>query len=206
MGEAKPWRMRLLRIIVHVAAWIPLVLLMWGWQQEGLGANPVRATILRTGKTALVLLIASLVCTPLNVFFGWKWVYPVRRLLGLYAFLYAALHFLAFSWLDYLFDPELVVDALLVRPFTLVGLAAFITLIPLALTSSQWAFRKLGKEKWKRLHQLVYVAAILDLLHYFLLVKKAYTQPLIFAALLAGLFLVRIVYWWSTRRASSAAS
>jgi methionine sulfoxide reductase heme-binding subunit len=202
MGDNKRWGMWLLKTAVHVAALLPLVLLLWGWQQDSLGANPVRTTILRTGKTTIILLILSLTCTPLNLLFGWKWIYPIRRLLGLYAFLYALLHFLAFSWLDYLFDPELVVDAMLARPFTLVGLIAFILLIPLALTSSKWAFRKLGKERWQRLHQLVYVAAVLALVHYFLLVRQAYTQPLILAAILAVLFLIRLVYWWRKRKAA----
>jgi methionine sulfoxide reductase heme-binding subunit len=182
---------RLLKFAVHIGALIPLALIIWDYTQGNLGADPIREITLRTGKTAIVLLMLSLAVTPAHIWFGWRQIIPLRRLLGLYAFLYVALHLTVFLWLDYLLDPQLIVEALFAKRYALIGLAAFLILLPLALTSTRASMRGLGK-RWKTLHRWVYVAGVLAVLHYFLLVKNAYTEPLIFAAILAILLLTRI--------------
>jgi sulfoxide reductase heme-binding subunit YedZ len=182
---------RLLKLAVHIGALIPLALIIWDYTQGNLGADPIREITLRTGKTAIVLLMLSLAVTPAHIWFGWRQIIPLRRLLGLYAFLYVALHLTVFLWLDYLLDPQLIVEALFAKRYALIGLAAFLILLPLALTSTRASMRGLGK-RWKTLHRWVYVAGVLAVLHYFLLVKNAYTEPLIFAAILAILLLTRI--------------
>ena len=138
-----PW----LRIAVHLGAWLPLVVLVAQAALDQLGAEPIRAAILRTGKTALVLLVLSLACTPLNTLFGFKPALKVRRALGLYAFLYAALHLTLFVGVDYGFNGRLLVDAMLTKRYTLVGLAAGTILLLLAVTS----FNVLEKAAGQRL-------------------------------------------------------
>jgi sulfoxide reductase heme-binding subunit YedZ len=182
---------QLLRIVTHVAALLPLLLLGWDFWQDQLGADPIREMTLRTGKAALILLLLSLACTPLNTVFGWKQAIRLRKPLGLYAFLYAAVHFAIFIYLDYGLNWTLIQEALFEKRFALVGFAAFLLLLPLAITSTRWAMRKLGKN-WKRLHRLVYLAGALAIVHYFWLVKQAYTQPVIFALILALLLLARL--------------
>ncbi|MCA9973886.1 MAG: sulfoxide reductase heme-binding subunit YedZ [Anaerolineales bacterium] len=181
----------LLRIATHVGALLPLALLVWGFYADALGADPVRELTLRTGKAAIILLVLSLACTPLNILFGWKAVLPLRKPLGLYAFLYVSLHLLVFVYLDYGFNWGLIQTAIFEKRYALVGFAAFLILLPLALTSTQWAMRQLGKN-WKRLHKWVYLAGILAVVHYFWLVKQAYTQPILFALILGALLLTRV--------------
>lgn len=182
---------RVLKLAVHIGALLPLTLMVWDYFQGNLGAEPIRELTLRTGKTAIILLMLCLAVTPAHIWFGWKQIIPLRRLLGLYAFFYAALHLVIFLWLDYLLDPQLIVEALFSKRYALVGLAAFLIMLPLAVTSTRAAMRKMGK-RWKSLHKWVYVAGVLVVLHYFLLVKNSYTEPLIFGLILAFLLLTRV--------------
>jgi methionine sulfoxide reductase heme-binding subunit len=182
---------RILKLTVHVGALIPLALMIWDYTQGNLGAEPIREITLRTGKTAIVLLMLSLAVTPAHIWFGWRQIIPLRRLLGLYSFFYVALHLIIFLWLDYLLDPQLIAEALFSKWYALVGLAAFLILLPLAVTSTRSAMRRLGK-KWKTLHKWVYLAGVLAVLHYLLLVKNSYTEPLIFASVLGVLLLTRV--------------
>jgi len=182
---------QLLRIVTHVGSLIPLVVVIWEYQTRRLGVDPVREILFHTGTTSLVLLVLSLAATPLNIVFGWKQVLPLRKPLGLYAFLYVCLHLLTFLWLDYGFVWAFIVDGILDQRFVLVGMAAFLLLVPLAATSTKWAQRKLGKN-WKRLHQLVYVVAVLALIHFFWLVKNVYVEPTIYAVIVGVLLLTRI--------------
>lgn len=184
-------QLRLLRIITHAGALIPLALLLWDYWFWTFGPDPIREITLRTGKAALVLLVLSLACTPLRIWLGWNIVVPLRKPLGLYAFLYMCLHFLTFIWLDYGLDLALLREAIFEKRYALVGFIAFLLLIPLAATSTKWAMRKLGKN-WKRLHKLVYIVIGLTLVHYFWLVKNVYTQPLIFAGIAGVLLLTRV--------------
>ena len=182
---------KILKTAVHIGALIPLALMIWDYNQGGLGADPIRELTLRTGKTAIILLIMSLAVTPAVIWLNWKQLIPTRRLLGLYAFMYVAIHLTIFLWLDYLLDPALIWEALFEKQYALVGFGAFLILLALALTSSRWSMRKLGKT-WKKLHSWVYLAGILAVLHYFLLVKNAYTEPVIFGIILAFLLLTRV--------------
>lgn len=181
---------QLLRIGAHILALYPLVWLIWDYFQNQLGADPVREILLRTGEPALVLLILSLAVTPLNTLFGWKQLHPLRRIFGLYAFMYVALHFTTFIWLDYGLDLQFIWDGIVEQNFVLVGFAAFLLLLPLAITSNKWAMRRLGK-KWKPLHKLVYVIILLALIHFWWLVKNVYYMPFLYSAIVTVLLLVR---------------
>ena len=182
---------RLLTIATHVGALIPLASLLWDYWFTQFGADPIREITLRTGKSALTLLVLSLACTPLHIIFGWNQPTRLRRPLGLYAFFYASLHGLIFVWLDYGLDPELIAEAIFQKPYALAGFVTFVLLMSLAVTSNRWSVRKLGK-KWKQLHKLVYVIAALALLHFFWLVKGAYTGPLTYAGVVGVLLLTRV--------------
>lgn len=193
----KPWerlskkqQLTVLRYITHIGALLPLVLLYIDYYTYNLGADEINAAILRTGKPALWLLVLSLAITPLRILFGWKLLLPLRKPLGLYAFMYVCLHLGIFVWLDYGLMLELAWAEIVLRRYALVGFVSFLILVPLALTSTKWAQRKLGK-KWKKLHQFVYLAAILAVIHYIWLVKNDYTEPFLFAGALAFLLILR---------------
>lgn len=188
-----------LPILAHAGALTPLALLIWNFFHDQLTANPIQYITFRTGKTALVLLVLALACTPLNVLFGLKQAVALRKPFGLYAFLYAALHFLTFVGLDYQFDPELLKEAIFKKRYALVGFAAFLALLPLAVTSTRGWMRRLGKN-WKRLHRLVYLAALLAVVHFVWLVKSDVREPLAYGAGVIVLLALRLK---PVRRASA---
>jgi len=179
-----------LRIITHIGALVPLLLLLWNYTQ-GQFIDPLHEMTLLTGEAALVLLLLSLACTPVNIILGIKSVLALRRPLGLYAFFYALLHFLVFIGLDYGFNIGYILQDLADKRYILAGLVALLLLLPLAITSTKGWIRRLGK-KWKQLHRLVYLAAIFAVLHFWWLVKADYTEPLIFSIILGGLLIVRV--------------
>jgi sulfoxide reductase heme-binding subunit YedZ len=179
-----------LRIITHIGALVPLLLLLWNYTQ-GQFIDPLHEMTLLTGEAALVLLLLSLACTPANIVLGIKSVLALRRPLGLYAFFYALLHFLVFIGLDYGFNIGYILQDLADKRYILAGLAALLLLLPLAITSTKGWIRRLGK-KWKQLHRLVYLAAIFAVLHFWWLVKADYTEPLIFSIILGGLLIIRV--------------
>ncbi|MGD8625077.1 MAG: protein-methionine-sulfoxide reductase heme-binding subunit MsrQ [Anaerolineae bacterium] len=186
----KKVRANWLRIAVHGGV---LLSLAWLGVQLATGAfvvDPIREMTTYTGKAALVLLILSLACTPLVTLTGWKRPSRVRRALGLYAFLYAAVHLAIFVGLDYGFDLEMLVRGIEDQRYVLVGFAAGLGLLALALTSTRGWQRRLGRA-WKRLHRLVYVSGILAVVHFLWLVKDP-REPLRYAALLALLLVLRI--------------
>lgn len=180
-----------LRIIVHISAWLPLAAIIADGLNNRLGAEPIREIILRTGKTALVLLILALACTPANSWLGFRDALRVRRALGLYAFMYAALHLLVFIGVDYAFDWSLLYDAIFERPYALVGLAAFLILLPIAITSTQGWMRRLGRT-WTRLHRGVYIAALLVIVHFVWSVKLDAREPLTYGAIVVALLILRL--------------
>jgi methionine sulfoxide reductase heme-binding subunit len=186
----KPAFVRWLRIAVHPLSLLPLALLGFDAAMGSLSVNPIQDLTLRTGYPALVLLMLCLACTPLNILFGWKWAPALRKPLGLYSFLYVCLHLLIFVALDYGLDATLIGEAIAEKRYVLAGLAAFLLLLPLALTSTRGAMRRLGRQ-WKRVHWLIYPAGMLAVLHYLWLSKVPY-QPLLFAALLACLLALRL--------------
>ena len=186
------------QLLVHAAAWLPGLWLAWDFSMGNLSVNPIQDLERRTGKYALVLLILALSATPLNTLFGFRPAIKVRRALGLYAFLYAAVHLTIFLGLDYGFDWELLRLEILDKAYILAGLAAFLILLPMAVTSFRWWMKHLGKN-WKRLHRMVYLAGVLVVVHYAWVVKGDVLrlqgdilQPLLFGALLALLLVVRI--------------
>ena len=184
-------RRRLLRAAYHAVGLFPLAWLLFDFWFGLLGAEPIRAMILRTGKASIVMLTLSLVCTPAGYLFRWRDATTVRRPLGLYAFMYVCIHFLIFVWLDYALIVPLIVEEIVARRYALVGFAAFLLLIPLAITSTKGWQKRLGK-RWKTLHKVVYLIAVLAVVHYIWLVKNAYTQPLLFAAVVGLLLLLRV--------------
>jgi sulfoxide reductase heme-binding subunit YedZ len=188
MRRSKPnW----LLLLAHIGAMLPLGLLLWDWRSGNLTANPIQAATLRTGKSALVLLVLSLACTPLNTLFGLRQALPLRKWFGLYAFFYAGLHFLIFVGLDYGFDIVLLKGAIFEKRYALVGLLTGLILLPLALTSTQGWMRRLGK-RWKQLHRLVYLAGVLAVVHYVWLVKSDIRVPLLYGAIVGFLLLLRL--------------
>jgi sulfoxide reductase heme-binding subunit YedZ len=179
-----------LQILTHVGALLPLAWLLWNYWQGQFIVDPVKEITTSTGKTALILLILSLACTPLNTIFGFKQALRVRRPLGLYAVLYVGLHFLTFLGLDYGFDLHLIRQDILDQRYVWVGLATGLLLLPLAITSTKGWQKRLGKN-WKRLHRLVYVASILDIVHFVWLTKDI-REPLRYGGVVALLLMVRI--------------
>lgn len=180
---------RVLRIAVHPLALLPLALLLFDAALGRLSVNPIQDLTLRTGKAALVLLVLCLACTPAALL-GWKWAAALRKPLGLYSFLYVCLHLLVFVALDYGLDGVLIWQAVAEKRYVLAGFAAFLLLLPLALTSTRAAMRRLGR-RWKQLHRLIYPAAALAVLHYLWLSKLPW-QPLLFGAALLGLLALRL--------------
>jgi sulfoxide reductase heme-binding subunit YedZ len=178
-------------IALHIIALLPILILLLNAQAGDLGANPIQAATLRTGKTALIYLILTLTCSPLHAIFGWKPVLALRRWLGLYTFFYAGVHFLIFVGLDFGFQPVVVREVFLYRRYALVGFFSGVLLTLLALTSTKGWMQRLGKG-WFRLHRMVYLAAILAIVHYLWLVKADLRTPLIYAGIVFLLLLLRI--------------
>ena len=184
-------RLTKLQILVHLAGIFPLAWLLFDFFTNNLTVNPIQAVTLRTGKYALIFLILSLACTPLNTVFHFRQALKVRRALGLYAFFYAGLHFLIFIGVDYGFDPVLLKEAIFEKRFALVGFTAFLILLPLAITSTRGWMKRLGKN-WFRLHRLVYLAALLVIVHYVWLVKSDIRIPILYGFVIIVLLILRI--------------
>ena len=181
---------RWLQILVHAAALLPLAWIVWQYTQGLFLIDPVREITTFTGRGALILLLLMLACTPINTLFGFKQVVRLRRPLGLYAFTYASLHFATFVWLDYGFDFDLLFEAVFAQRYVVVGFAAGLILLALAITSSRSVKKRLGKN-WKLLHRLAYLAGILAIVHFAWLVKDI-RVPLRYGAVLALLLVLRI--------------
>jgi methionine sulfoxide reductase heme-binding subunit len=194
---------------VKAAVWFlglaPLARLVWKGFHDGLGANPIEFVTLSTGTWALVLLLCSLSVTPLRRLSGISWLIRFRRLLGLFAFFYAALHFTTYLWLDKFFDlPEIWRDVAK-RPFITAGFFAFALLIPLAATSTAGSIRRLGGRRWQILHRAVYISACSAVLHFWWKVKADTRQPSSYAAILLILLAYRLLYWSRQKQTRTAA-
>jgi sulfoxide reductase heme-binding subunit YedZ len=177
---------------VFTGCLIPLALLIFEAANKTLGADPVAIALNRLGLLALITLLASLSATPLRLLFGWSWPLRLRRMLGLFAFFYASLHFLVYAGVDQGFAWSAIVTDIAKRPFITVGFGALLILIPLAVTSPMRIRRLLGPLRWQRLHRLVYLAGILASVHFIWRVKRDLSQPLMYAAVLALLLFVRL--------------
>ncbi len=189
---------RQIRWAVHIAAWIPLVVLIIDAANNNLTFNPIQAATQRTGDTAIVLLGLSLACSPLSTYAGWKDAIKLRRALGLYAFMYAAVHFYLFVGADFNFQFQFIVPEFLQKYYLWAGLPAFAVLCALAVTSFRWAMRRMGKN-WKRLHRYIYLGAILVVLHLALVIKGDFFRlggdiwkPIVAAIVIGTLLIVRI--------------
>ena len=180
-----------LKVAVWVVALLPLAHLLHGFWIDDLTVNPIEYVTRELGETALRLLLASLALTPLRILFGLSWPLTLRRLLGLLAFFYVCLHFAVWIVLDHFFDWRTMADDVVKRPWITVGVTALLLLVPLAATSTTGMIKRLGGATWRRLHRLVYVAAVLGVLHYIWLAKKVLIQPWVYAALLALLLGIR---------------
>ena len=178
---------------ILVGAMAPVVSILVRARSGGLGANPIAQALNELGLTALILLIASLACTPLKTVFGWTWPIRIRRMLGVLAFGYASLHVSVYVGLDQAFDWRAVLADVTKRNFILAGFAAFTMLVPLAATSTNAAVRRLGYVKWRRVHNLVYPAAVLAVIHFVWRVKADLREPLLYGFVLGILLVARIV-------------
>ncbi len=183
--------MRKWRLLVFLLSLMPLAYLVWAAFSDELGPNPVEALSHETGSWALPFLLITLAITPLRRLTGWRRPVLLRRMLGLFSFFYACLHVLVWLWLDREFAWSSMLADIAKRPYITVGFLSFLILAALALTSNALSMRRLGM-RWKRLHQLVYGAALLAVLHFIWLVKADLLQPLIYLGLFALLMLLRI--------------
>ena len=184
-----------LKALVFTACLIPLARLIVLGYLDRLGANPIEFITRSTGTWVLIFLLITLTVTPLRRMTGWQWLIKLRRMLGLFAFFYACLHFTTYIWLDQFFDIQEIIKDVIKRPFITIGFASFILLIPLAVTSTNAMVRRLGGKRWQALHRLVYLVAVGGVIHYWWLVKKDLTQPIIYASLLSLLLGYRLLLY-----------
>ncbi|MDP9263289.1 MAG: sulfoxide reductase heme-binding subunit YedZ [Acidobacteriota bacterium] len=185
----------LLKVAVFLACLGPLAYLLWEYHADDLGANPIEVITHTTGLSTLVFLLITLSITPLRTLSRQPRLIRFRRMLGLFAFFYGCLHFTTYIWLDQFFDWANMVKDVQKRPFITAGFTGFVLMIPLALTSTSWAVRKLGGKRWQWLHRLIYVSATAGVTHFLWLVKKDISEPLMYAGVLALLLLYRIGAW-----------
>jgi sulfoxide reductase heme-binding subunit YedZ len=186
------WRQRFMKVGVFSACLTPLAMLAWDTITDQLGANPIEAITRQTGTWTLRFLLISLAVTPARRLAGWNSVIRFRRMLGLFAFFYASLHFLTYIWLDQFFVVEDIAKDVIERPFITVGFLGFAMLIPLAVTSTAKMIKRLGGKRWQLLHRLVYASAVAGVVHYLWLVKADVQLPLIYGSLLAVLLGYRL--------------
>lgn len=187
------------KIIVWLLALWPFLALVYGVLTQQLGPNPVETLTRNTGWWTLVLLCVTLSVTPLRKTLKWPWLIRLRRLLGLFAFFYACLHFTTWLWFDHFFDLLSLLNDVVKRPFITVGFVAFVMLVPLALTSSNAMVRRLGGKRWQYLHRLVYLILPLGVLHFWWhkAGKNDFTEPIVFTLIVVLLLAIRV--WWRWR-------
>lgn len=194
-----------IKAVIFVASLVPLARLAWLGLHHRLGANPIENITHSTGWWTLAFLLITLSVTPLRRLANLPWLLRLRRMLGLFAFFYASLHFTTYIWLDQFFDLKEIVKDVVKRPFITIGFAAFVLLIPLAATSTNAMVRRLGAKRWQYLHRLVYLIGGLGVIHFWWLVKKDITEPFVFAVVLAALLIIRLLYLLRQQRATAPA-
>lgn len=182
--------------IAFVAALIPAAALAYDAYQGDLTANPIEFITHFTGDWAIRFLVITLAITPLRRITGWNPIIQLRRMLGLFAFFYATLHFLTWFVLDWFFDFRQMAEDIAMRPFITLGMATFVMLLALALTSTQASIRRLGR-KWAQLHRLIYVATVTGLFHFWLARKTVVPQFQV--VLVAAILLLGFRAWWTLR-------
>ncbi len=185
---------RYFKPVVFAACLVPVGLLVWRGFHAGLGANPIEFITHSTGDWTLIFLLTTLAITPLRKLTRLYWLISFRRMLGLFAFFYGFLHLMTYVWLDKFFDVHEMLHDIAKRKFITAGMTAFFLMIPLAVTSTKWAIRKMGK-RWQMLHRLIYFSAAAGVIHYIWLVKADLKKPLEYAAVLGLLLLYRVASW-----------
>src|SRR4029078_582708 len=203
--QPKPSHIRSIKMALCVGCLIPLGHLFWQGFRNHLGANPVEYITHSTGWWALTFILITLSVHQLRRLASMPWLLRFRRLLGLFAFFYASLHFVTYLWLDQFFDWRDIVKDIGKRPFILLGFSAFVLLIPLAITSTNAMVKRLGAKRWQALHRSIYVLSAVAVAHFWWLVKKDITEPFMFAVVLALLLIVRLLYLLKQQRSASPA-
>ncbi len=183
---------RFAKLVLFVNSAVPLVLLGWDAIHGNLGANPIEFALRTTGMLTLIFLLLTLTVTPIRKLTGWNWLSHFRRMLGLYAFFYGSIHFLTYFGFYQSFNVKNVIKDTFDRRFILFGMAALLMMVPLAITSTNGMIKRMGAKRWKRLHWLIYPAAIAGVLHYYSLVKADELKPELFAVALGLLFWQRV--------------
>lgn len=193
------------RTMLFTLALLPFAELVRLGFTDGLGANPVEFVLRWLGTWTLVALLVTLSITPLRWVTGWAWLVRLRRMFGLYAFFYGTLHVIAYVWIDHFFDWAEIVGDIVKRPYLTFGFAAYVLMIPLAMTSTNAMVRRLGGRNWQRLHRIVYPVAILGVLHYWYhkLAKNDLATPTIYGLVLGALLGVRVLRWAGGRRVAA---
>lgn len=188
------------KVAFFVLALLPFARLVWG-TASGTFTDPLAAITNSSGEWALYLLCITLAVTPLRRLTGWNWLVKLRRMVGLFTFFYALVHFIAFLWFDHFFDVAEMLRDVVKRPFILVGFIAFVLLIPLAATSTNAMIKRLGGKRWQWLHRLIYVIGPLAILHFWWMKegKSDFAQPILFGAIVAVLLALR-VFWHFKRK------
>jgi sulfoxide reductase heme-binding subunit YedZ len=185
-----------IKVSLFVLALLPLARLIVLGFQDRLGANPIEFITRNSGDWTLYFLCFTLAITPLRRLSGWNWLIKLRRMLGLFTFFYASLHFMTFIWFDHFFDFQAIWKDVLKRPFITIGFGTFVLLVPLAVTSNHVMVRRLGRH-WQRLHRLIYVIAVFALLHFWWMRagKHNLAEPLLMASIVGLLLGSRLVFW-----------
>jgi sulfoxide reductase heme-binding subunit YedZ len=196
MLNPSPGQFKIFKAVLFVVAMLPFARLVLFTYTEQLGANPIEFITRNTGDWTLYFLCITLAVTPLRRLTGWSWLIKLRRMMGLFAFFYAALHFTTFLWFDHFFDVQAMLKDVVKRPFITVGFTAFVLLIPLAVTSTNRMVKRLGGKRWQQLHRAIYLIAPLGILHFWWMKagKHDFAQPILFGAIVGVLLLLR-VYW-----------
>lgn len=181
------------KFVVFINSVIPLGLLLWDLYRQRVGPNPLEFATRTTGMLTLVFLSLTVAITPLRQIFRLNSLVKYRRMLGLFAFFYGTLHLLTYVWFDRLFNFVSVAQDVAQRPFILVGMVAFLLMVPLAITSTNKMVKRLGGKRWAKLHRLVFLAAVAGVLHFWLLVKSDIRLPLTFAFIILFLLGYRLL-------------
>lgn len=197
--EARPKakKYRWLKPVVFVLCLGPFALLVVRALTGDLGANPIEAITRDLGDWALRFLLIALAVTPVRQLSGWNVIGQLRRMLGLFAFFYVVLHLSSYVGLDQFFFWSGIWQDIVKRVYITLGMAAILMLTPMAITSTDKMIKRLGGKRWRRLHRMAYPAAILGVIHFFMMLKADYTEPTIYAVILASLFGVRIYKKWA---------
>jgi len=201
----KPRQLTAIKSVAFVLALVPFFALIYLVATDQL-VEPLQYITRNTGSWTLYFLCIALAVTPLRRLSGWNWLLKLRRMMGLYAFFYALLHFTTFLWFDHFFDVQEMLKDVAKRPFITVGFTAFVLLVPLAVTSTNGMVRRLGGKRWQMLHKLVYVIAPLGILHFWWMRagKHDFNKPILFGLIVLALLGIRA--WWARSKAATAAA